>query len=293
MGGGPIGPKSLYFKDLRSPVGERKIFCDLPQSGVDINRLGDISQLARHAAHPVIPNAALRDVLLQAVERQPQVVALIGCATRDKERHRIDRGSLTEAEIASRNGKLDLLVVRQLDSRPVVGGFQKHIDLGKEAIGEDIRDILRALRVPELERREHRSCSHEPVLAHQAEEAANTAHKARSVVRVEEVNLRDDATKLGTDRAVVLVAQRHQVLRMLGRSLANASLGRLGDEPASGIEGFQVFLGRNELVTVGHALARSCGEEGGDSILKVAVVGVHAVDSSKFLLRLKRKVRKV
>lgn len=276
----------------RSPVGEREILRDLPQSGVDIHRLGDIAEFPRLAAHTVEPDTALRDVLLEPVEGQPQVVALIGCATRDKERHRIDRRSLTEAEIASRNGKLDLLVSRQVDARPVVGGFQKHIDLGKESIGEDIRDILRALRVPELERREHRSCSHEPVLADNAEEAANTAHKARAVVRVEEVDLRRDATKLGTDRAVVLVAQGDEVLGMLRATLADASLGRISDDPASGIEGFQVFLGRNELVTVGHALARSCGEEGGDSILKVAVVGVHAVDSRFFLLRFNSKSQK-
>ena len=277
----------------RSPVGERKILCDLPQSGVDIHRLGDIAKLAGLSAHPVESDAALRDVFLQAIERQPQVIARIGCATGNEERHRIDRGILTEAKIAGRNGKLDLLVVRQLDARPVVGGFQKHIDLGKEAIGEDFRDILCRLRVPELERREERGRSHQPVAAHHAEEAADAANEARAVVRVEKVDLRDDRAKLGTDCAVVLVAQGDEVLRVLGRTLANPSLGRIGNEPATGIEGFQVFLGRNELVTVGHALAGGGGEEGRDSILKVAVVGVHVVDSSKFLLRLKGKVRKV
>jgi len=274
-------------------VGERKIFRDLPQSGVDIHRLRDIAKLTGLAAHAVKPDAALRYVLLQAVKRQPKVVALIGRATGDKERHRIDRRILTEANIASRNGKLDLLVVRQLDTCPGVGSIKEHIDLGKEPIGKDIGDILRALSVPELERREHASSGHEAVLAHQAEEAADATNERSAVVRVEEVDLWDDASKLGTNRAVVLVAQGDEVLCMLGRTLADASLGRISDDPASGIEGFQVFLGRNELVTVGHALARGGGEEGRDSILQVAVVGVHAVDSSNFPLRLKGKVRKV
>ena len=288
--GGPHCKSCNGLQVLHSPVGEREIFCGLPQSGVDINRLGDIAKLAGLSAHTVEPDTTLRDVLLQAVERQPQVVALIGSATGSEKRHRIDRGMLTEAKIASGNGKLDLLVMRQIDAGPVVGGFQEHIDLGKEAIGENLRDILCRLRVPELERREERGCSHQPVAAYHAEDAADAAHKARAVVTVEEVDLGDNATQLGTNRAVVLVAQRDEVLRMLGRTLANLSLGRISDNPATGIEGFQVFLGADELVTVAHALARGRGEEGRNAILKVSV---HVSDSSKFLLRLKGKVRKV
>ena len=163
-------------------MSECKIFCGFPQSGVDIHGLPDIAKLSAHAAHTVKPNPALRHVLLEPIERQPQVVAhVLAAASREKFR-RIDLRICAESDIASDDSKLDLLVVRQLDIGPAVSRAQKVIDATKEAIGENLRDFLCRLRMAEAEGREHRGGSHQAVLAQQAEHAQEALREAGAVV---------------------------------------------------------------------------------------------------------------
>ena len=261
-------------------MSEREIFCGFPQSGVYIHRLADIAQLARHPAHAVEANPALRHVLLEPIERQPQVVAhVLAAASRQKFR-RIDLRICAESDIASHNGKLDLLVMRQIDIGPAVSRAQKVIDATEEPVSEHFGDLLRALSVAETEGREHRGGSHQAILAQQAEHAQEALREAGAVVRVEEHDLRDDRTEFGTACALVLVAQGDKVLGMLGRTLADLCLGGISDCPAVRIEGLQVFLGADKLVTLGQMLGRSGSKEGGDA--GGEIVGHHGVDSSKF-----------
>ena len=272
----------MGLQPLRSVVGEREIFCGFPQSGVDIHRLADIAQLARHPAHAVEANPALGDVFLEPIERQPQVVAHVLAAASGEKLGRIDRGIFAESDIASDDSKVDLLFARQLDIGPAVSRAQKVIDATEEPIGEDFRDLLCRLRMAEAEGRKHRGRSHQPILAQQAEHAQEALGQTRAVVAVQEHDLRDDRAEFGTACALVLVAQGHQVLRVLGRSLADLCLGSISDKPTVRVEGLQVFLGADELVTLGEVFRRSGSKEGGDGNLKVAVVGHHGVDSSNF-----------
>lgn len=276
---------------LHSVVSECKIFCGFPKSGVDIHRLADIAKLSAHAAHTVEPNAALRHVLLEPIERQPQVVAHVLAATSREKFRRIDLRICAESDIASDNGKLDLLVVRQLDIGPAVSRRKKAIDATEEPIRENFRDFLRALSVTEAEGREHRGGSHQPILAQQAEHAQESLREAGPVVRVQEHDLRDDASEFRTACTLVLMAQGDEVLRVLGRSLADLRLSSISDCPAVRIEGLQVFLGADKLVTLREMLGGSGSKEGGDA--GGEIVGHHGVNSSNFLLRLKGKVRKL
>ena len=274
-------------------MSECKIFCGFPQSGVDIHRLADIAKLSAHAAHTVKPNPALRDVLLEPIERQPQVVAhVLAAASREKFR-RIDWGICAESDIASHNGEFDLLVVREANVGPTVSRSKKVIDATKEALGEDFRDFLRALSVAEAKSRKHARRGHEPILAQQAEHAQEALGEAGAVVAVQKHDLRDDRAEFGAACALVLVTKRHQVLRMLGRALADLGLGGIRDKPTVRVESVQVFPSGDKLVTLAQMLGRRIGKEGGDGNLQVAVVGHHEVDSSDFLLRLKGKVRKL
>ena len=272
-------------------MSECKIFCGFPQSGVDVHRLADIAKLSAHALHPVKADAALSDVLLEPIERQPQVVAHVLAAASRKKLGRIDRGIVAKADVACHDCEFDLLVVRESNVGPAVSRAKKAIDATKEAIGENLRDFLRALSVAEAEGREHRGGSHQAILAQQAEHAQEALGEASAVVRVEEHDLRDDATEFGTACALVLVAQRDKVLRVLGRSLADLCLSGFSDCPAVRIEGLQVFLGADELIPFGQMLGGSGSKEGGDA--GGEIVGHHEVDSSDFLLRLKGKVRKL
>ena len=272
-------------------MGEREIFRSFPQSGVDIYGLPDVAQLTAHAAHPVESDPALRHVLLEPIERQPKVVALVLAAASRQKFRRIDLGICAESDIASDDSKVDLLFARQLDIGPTVSRAQKVIDATEEPIGEDFRDLLCRLRMAEAEGRKHRGRSHEAILAQQTEHAQEALRQAGAVVRVEEQDLRNDATELGTGRALVLVAQRDEVLGVLRATLANLCLGSISDCPAVRIEGLQVFLGADKLIPLGQMLGRRRCEEGGDA--GGEIVGHHGVDSSDFLLRLKGKVRKV
>ena len=150
----------------------------------------------------------------------------------------------------------------------------------KEVFGENVGGFLGRAIVQERLRHKLTRGSHQTVGANHAEHAEQERNATSAVVGVDKRNLGDDRAEIGALRAVILVAQRDEVLRVLGRALAGVNLPSIHNEPATAIEGVQVFLGAHELVTLAPRFVRGGGKEGGDGGLEIGEVA-HGVDSSK------------
>lgn len=251
-----------------------------PKFRIVVDIVRNIGNGTAHATHPVEANAALRDIFLNTVERQPEAVPVICGTACHIERKRIDRRIRAESDIASGNRKIQRLLFVERDASPLVRRLDQTIRADKEVFGENVGGFLGRAIVQERLRHKLARGGHEPVGADHAEHTVKERHAARSVVGVDERDLRHYGAQVRTGRPVVLVTQRHEVLRVLGRRLARVHLTGVHDEPATAIEGIEVFLGAHELVTLAPRFVRGGGKEGGDGGLEIGEVA-HVVDSSK------------
>ena len=251
-----------------------------PKFRIVVDIVRNIGNGTAHAAHPVEANAALRDIFLNTVERQPEVVPVVCGTAGHIERKRIDWGICAEPNIASGNRKIQRLLFVERSVSPLVRRLDQTIRADKEVFGENVGGFLGRAIVQERLRHKLTRRGHQAVGADHAEHAEQERHAASAVVGVDERDLRDDRTEVRALCAVILVAQRDEVLRVLGRALAGINLPSIHNEPATAIEGVQVFLGAHELVTLAPRFVRSGGKEGGDGGLEIGEVA-HGVDSSK------------
>ena len=251
-----------------------------PKFRIVVDIVRNIGHCAAHATHPVEADSALRDIFLNTVESEPKVGSVICGTACHVERKRIDRRIRAESDIASGSRKLQRLLFVESNAGPLVRSLDETLRAHKEVFREDIGGFLGRAIVQERLRHKLARGGHEPVPADHAEHTIEERHAARSVVGVNERNLRHNGAQVRTGRAMVLVAQRDEVLRVLGRRLARVHLTGVHDEPATAIEGVQVFLGAHELVTLAPRFVRGGSKEGGDGGLEIGEVAHDGVDSS-------------
>jgi len=258
-----------------------EIFRSRPKFGIILDIVRDVGHRARQPAHTVEADAALRDVLLHTVEREPEAVAVVGSAARKVERKRIDRRILTESDIAGNRSKLQRLRIVERNARPLVRSLDQAFRAHEEVFRQNVGGFLGRAIVKEGLRVEVASGGHESVPADHAEHTVKERHAASAIVAIDKRDLRHDSAKVRTGRAVVLVPQRDEMLRVLGRALAGINLPSIHNEPAASVERIEVFLGRNKLVAVAPRFVRGGGEERGDGGLEIGEVAHDGVDSSK------------
>jgi len=234
--------------------------------------------LSGRTTHALEPNAALRGVFLQSIEHAPQIIPGILRAASVEQGNRIDRGIITEPDIAGLGGEVHLLVEVHADARPLVRSFHVRFDIREKLIGEDRHGIPCAVVVQEREGLHLPRRDHQAVAAQEAENAHDQLEAAAVVVRVDKVNAgRQTAKTLRQGFAfVLLMRQRDHVLGELGLArLARLHLLRILHGPAVSSELVEVFPGRNELVPIRDVGGGSGGVEDGGEVDRV---GFHVVD---------------
>ena len=245
-----------------------------PQALVHAHVGVDIREQTGLPTHTRESDAALRRVLLEAIEHAPQVITRVERTASVEQGSRLDRGLLPEAKVASLRSEVDLLIGRERDARPLLSGFEVRLDIREELVGEDRHGIACAAVVQERERLHLALRDHQTVAAHEAEDADDELEPRRVIVRVDEVDARGQTTKtLGQGFAfVLLVRQRDHVLGEV-RLARLAAVDLLGTTnlPAVIGEGVEVFLGRDELVPLRNVRGGVGGVEDGGEV----EVGAH------------------
>ena len=253
-----------------------------PKASIDLDGCVDCSERTGRTTHTGEAQPALRGIFLQTVERQPKIVPVILLATGFQQGFRANRGILTEAKITGDRGKLHHLIILQVDTRPhfrISHGFL-HVD--EESIGQYVRHFLSGSRVMREGSRRYRTLrDHRTVGANEAEHAHDDLEPRTPIVRVQQVNTRDQSAQtLRGDGIEVFVQHGDHMLTMVAASLALLLCARLGDLPATGLESLDIFQGRNHLVPARNVFRRSrsvnCRGKG-DRALCVLHVGSYRV----------------
>lgn len=300
VGPGPAAIANPYFarayvgrtrklRANRSAELQMKILRSRPKFGIVVDIVRNIGNGTAHAAHPVEADSALCDIFLNTVESEPKAVPVICGTTGHVERERIDRGICAEPDIASSRRKFQGLILVERNACPLVRSLDQSFRSDEEVFRENVGSLLGRAIVQERLSHKLTRRSHQAVGADHAEHAEQERHAAGAVVGVDETDLGNDRAEVRALRAVILVAEGHKVLRVLGRRLARVDLPSVHDEPATVIERVQVVLGAHELVTLAPRFVRRVSEEGGDGGLEIGEVAHDGVDSRFCFCKFKRE----
>lgn len=277
------GPNPLRGQDLEPDSGSREdTLGSVPQVEVDATQRVDVGEFPSLTLLALTLETPTDGVLLHTVEDRPQVGPDVLLTARVEKLPRVDLGGSTPASNLARLGHLELLLSVEVQVRhavDVVRDVGDKVGHGLDRIGHAVHGQVHvALR----EAAQIEGLDDQTIRADQSKQASGQLERGRAIAGVGDEDLRKDilrrVARVRDAKAKILALEPEGVLLVVRRTLVALGLERTGDTPSKRVELLDDAGGRDEAVTIRHAVAGLGGEDGRSELRDLAVVheGNHA-----------------
>ena len=277
------GPNPLRGQDLEPDSGSREdTLGSVPEAKIDATQRVDVGEFPSLTLLALTLETPTDGVLLHTVEDRPQVGTDVLLPARVEKLARVDLGGSTPASnLASvSHSVLGILIEAQVrHAVDVVRDVGNKIGHGHDRIGHAVHGQV---HVTLREAAKVEGLDHQTIGADEREQTRSHLERGRAIAGVGDEDLREDilrrVARVSDAKAEVLALEPEGVLLVVRRTPVALGLKRTGDAPSKRVELLDNAGGRDEAVTIRHAVAGLGGEDGRSELRNLAVVheGNHA-----------------